>query len=171
MNNERLTDLINELATAVKHRNIERIRAQGFMLALHANNLEGTEARMASHLADYNTATVRVYRLLWALHNLGYGSHPGKTPVMRYSATVRCDTRCTHATGSDCTCTCGGINHGTFFPGVAVRAADPAAEVKRLKAQNAAELKALNADPVARMLHLFGVRQHQEIRRGLAQAI
>jgi len=158
---------LNDLASAVAIRNMERIRAQGFMLACLGNKLELTEERMASQLADYNMATVRVYRLLWDLHNFGYGERPGKAPVMRYSAKVRCDTRCTHATGSDCTCTCGGINHGTFFPGMLARCADPAVELKRIKAQNAAELKTLNDDPVARLLHLFGVRKSQEIRRGL----
>lgn len=156
-------DALNELASAVKHRNIERVRSQGFMLACLGNGLELTEERFASHMSDYNTATVRVYRLLWTLHNNGIGARPGKAPVMKFSAKVRCDTRCTHATGSECTCTCGGINHGTFFPGMLATRET----VALIKKQNAEELKALNADPVARLLHLFGVRNRQEIVRGL----
>jgi hypothetical protein len=162
-----IADLTNDLATAVKHRNMERVRAQGFMLAVVGNGLELTEERFASHMTDYNSASVAVYRILWALHNNGLGARPGKTPVMKYSAKVRCDTRCTHASGSDCTCSCGAVNHGSFYPGVARYAKDPAAEIARIKKQNAAELKALNADPVRRLLHLFGVRNRQEIVRGL----
>jgi hypothetical protein len=30
-----------------------------------------------------------------------------------YRADVRCNGRCTHAKGGDCTCECGGANHGT----------------------------------------------------------
>jgi hypothetical protein len=30
-----------------------------------------------------------------------------------YSADVRCNGKCTHAKGGDCTCSCGGKNHGT----------------------------------------------------------
>lgn len=30
-----------------------------------------------------------------------------------YKADVRCNGKCTHAKGGDCTCSCGGKNHGT----------------------------------------------------------
>jgi hypothetical protein len=164
VNNAYVADLTNDLATAVVKRNTVRFLAQSFMLACAANKVELTEERMSLYMEVYNDATTRVYRLLWSLHKAGIGSRPGKAPVMKFSATVRCDTRCTHATGSECTCTCGGINHGTFFPGMLASAE----RVAQIKKQNAEELKRLNADPVGRLLHLFGVRNRQEIVRGLA---
>jgi hypothetical protein len=33
----------------------------------------------------------------------------------RTVAAVKCDGRCTHATGHDCECSCGGKNHGQAF--------------------------------------------------------
>ena len=155
-------DQANDLATLVKARNHERVCAQGIMLACVGNGKPVDGTILAPYLTAFNDATKALYRALWTLHEAGHGPRPGKAPVMRYSDTVRCDTRCTHATGAECVCSCGGINHATFFAGQFVGSPDAAAQVKRVRDDNAAELKALNADPVRRMLHLFGVKAHKE---------
>lgn len=36
----------------------------------------------------------------------------GKLIVGKFSESVACDARCTSATGPNCTCECGGANHG-----------------------------------------------------------
>ena len=157
-------DAANDLALAVRRRERSRIIIQAWLLACAGNKVEVTEENFAPWVAEFNEVTKDVYRILWDLYNAGYGERPGKAPVMKFSAKVSCDTRCTHAKGAECVCSCGGINHGTFSWSLA-HCQDPDAEVSRIKKQNAEELKALNADPIARLLHLFGVRKRQELVR------
>jgi hypothetical protein len=99
-------DLINDLADAYHRLVWEQIGSASYVMALKSNGKEVTEERTKWHTIMLNRELNNMYNVL---RSLGVR---GKTPVVKFGAGRRCDIRCTSAKGHECTCQCGGLNHG-----------------------------------------------------------
>ena len=98
-------DLINDLADAYHRLVWEQIGSASYVMALKSNGKEVTEERTKWHTIMLNSELDNMYSVLRAR------GVRGKTPVVKFGAGRRFDTRCTSAKGPDCSCQCGGLNH------------------------------------------------------------
>lgn len=106
-------DIANDLATAVKWRNIEQMAFAGYLMGLKSNNIEARPELLQPYADALTVWNEKLNRVLWDAFNAGcIKKRPGKVPKISFNADKKCDNRCMNATGMECECICFGANHG-----------------------------------------------------------